>query len=96
MSKPGTVIEPETQENDTGSRHGGWIVTVYDNDYNTFVEVISILIIATGCTQEEAMMETWEIHNLGKSVVHYGKKQECERVAKVISRIGIRVEVSEE
>jgi len=96
MAKPGITVEPDIQEGDTGSQHGGWIVTVFDNDYNTVQEVMAILMIATHCTQEEAYMETWEIHNLGKSVVHHGPKKVCENVAEVISRIGIRVEVSEE
>lgn len=95
MAKPGIGVEPEIQENDTGT-FGGWIVTVFDNDYNTIPEVMAILMVATHCTPEEAAMETWEIHNLGKSVVHHGPKQVCEDVAEVISRIGIRVEVSEE
>jgi hypothetical protein len=41
-------------------------------------------------------METWEIHNLGKSVVHHGSQQECERAAAIIRTIGIRVEVRQE
>lgn len=92
----GVTVEPEIHDSTENGLQGGWIVTVYDNDYNTFSEVIAILILATGCTLEEAEMETWEIHNLGKSVVHHGAREVCERVAKVISRIGIRVEVSQE
>lgn len=96
MSKPGTTIEPEIQENDTSSLHGGWIVTVFNNDYNTYQEVMAILMVATRCTQEEAYMEAWEIDNLGKSVVHHGNKEACQTAADIISKIGIRVEVSEE
>ncbi len=96
MSKPGITVEPEIQENDTNSLHGGWIVTVFDNDFNTVQEVMAVLMVATRCTQDEAYMETWEIHNLGKSVVHHGTEQICQNAADVISRIGIKVEVSEE
>lgn len=74
----------------------GCIVIVYDNDYNTPQEVILILQKATNCTLEEAQIETWEIHNLGKSVVHHGSREECERAAGIIRTIGIRVEVVEE
>lgn len=73
-----------------------WIVTVYDNDTNTFEEVIAILMIATHCSQEEAEIETWEINYLGKSVVHVSEREECESVRDVIAQIGIRVEVSQE
>ncbi len=75
---------------------GGWIVTVYDNDTNTVDEVMVILIIATQCPVEEAEMETWEVHHLGRSVVHHGGQEECERVADTIRQIGIRVTVTEE
>ncbi|HVL38491.1 MAG TPA: ATP-dependent Clp protease adaptor ClpS [Fimbriimonadaceae bacterium] len=79
-----------------GGGHGGWIVTVYNNDYNTYDQVVSILIAATSCTPDEAHIETWEIDHLGKSVVHHGSLEECTNVADVISTIGIRVEVSQE
>ncbi|HZP82453.1 MAG TPA: ATP-dependent Clp protease adaptor ClpS [Chthonomonadaceae bacterium] len=74
----------------------GFIVIVYDNDYNTPQEVVLILQKATSCTLEEAQIETWEVHNLGKSVVHHGSREECERAAGIIRTIGIRVEVVEE
>jgi ATP-dependent Clp protease adapter protein ClpS len=71
-------------------------VIVYDNDVNTYAEVIHILQVATGCTVEEAQIEAWEVDNLGKSVVHHGAKEECERSAGIIRQIGIRVEVTQE
>jgi len=74
----------------------GWIVIVYDNDKNTWDEVVMILQKATGCTQQEAEIETWEVDNLGKSVVHHGGQEECNRAAGIIRTIGIRVEVVEE
>jgi ATP-dependent Clp protease adaptor protein ClpS len=85
---------PELEELDT--RTGHWVVIVYDNDYNTWDEVMDILMKATGCTQDEAYTETWEIDRLGKSVVHHGSEDECTRAAGIIRTIGIRVEVAEE
>jgi len=89
----GVKQTPEIETMEPGTGQGGSIVVVYDNDTNTFDEVIWILQQATGCTLEEAEMETWEIHHLGKSVVHHASAEECERVASVIRTIGIRVEV---
>jgi len=85
--------EERSKENVGGS---GWIVIVYDNDKNTWPQVIAILMKATACTQEEAEIETWEVDNLGKSVVHHGGQEECNRAAAIIRTIGIRVEVVEE
>jgi ATP-dependent Clp protease adapter protein ClpS len=95
MSMPGTIELPEIQHSQTGSGDN-WIVTVYNNEYNTWDEVVNILMIATGCSEDEADMETWEVDNLGKSVVHHGAQDECEAAAEIIAQIGIRVEVSEE
>lgn len=74
-------------------RTGEYIVIVFNNDHNTFDEVIQILQKATGCSLEEAEMETWEIDALGKSVVHHADREECERVAAIIATIGIEVAV---
>lgn len=93
MSQP--TILPAIQP-DAAVGSAGWIVTVFNNEFNTYDEVIMILMAATGCTIEEAAIETWEIDHLGKSVVHFGYADECRTVAAVISTIGIRVEVREE
>ena len=59
---------------------------VYDNDVNTYAEVIHILQVATACTREEAEIEAWEVDNLGKSVVHHGAKEERERAPELSGR----------
>ncbi|MCC2669918.1 MAG: ATP-dependent Clp protease adaptor protein ClpS [Armatimonadetes bacterium] len=79
---------PSDQAND-------WIVIVFDNPINTFEQVIGILQKATACSLEEAEMETWEVHHLGRSVVHHGDRAECERAAAVIASIGIQVKVEQ-
>src|SRR5580658_1053048 len=95
MAAPGTIEAPEVFESIPG--HGNyWIVTVFNNEYNTWDEVVHILMVATGCSEDEADMETWEVDNLGKSVVHHGGQEVCETAAEIIAQIGIRVEVSEE
>ena len=92
-SAPEILDRPDVGDTKGG---GGWIVTVYDNDRNTVDEVIAALLDATDCTMDEAEIETWEVHHLGRSVVHHGAQEECERAAAVIRRIGIRVTVTEE
>jgi ATP-dependent Clp protease adapter protein ClpS len=93
--RTGTVL-PDLEEDLEDQIAGGYIVIVYNNDYNTVDQVVLILQKATGCSLEEATMETWEVHNLGKSVVHHGDEVECRRVAGIIATIGIRVEVRQE
>ncbi len=87
---------PDLQHSGPGSGDGEFIVIVYDNPVNTFEQVERILRVATGCSAREAEIETWEIHHLGKSVVHHGTAEECERAASIIRTIGIAVEVKPE
>jgi len=95
--KRSTPARPELEDQPVDRSGGeGYIVIVYDNDRNTWDQVMSILQKATGCTAEEAYIETWEVDHLGKSVVHHGSKAECDRAAGIIRTIGIRVEVVEE
>ncbi|MDX2066580.1 MAG: ATP-dependent Clp protease adaptor ClpS [Fimbriimonadaceae bacterium] len=88
------TLDPDLDDLTHGS--GRYVVIVYDNDENSVDEVREILIIATGCTWEEADMETWEVHHLGQSVVHHGAEKECRHVAGIIREIGIKVEVRQE
>ncbi len=95
LSAPG-VIEREEVDDDETSYGSHYIVTVYDNDHNTVEEVTYVLLAATRCTLAEAEMETWEVHHLGKSVVHHGSEEECTVAAEIIATIGIKVVVSSE
>jgi ATP-dependent Clp protease adapter protein ClpS len=90
-----TVTErrPHLSDETTHSLLSDYIVIVFNNETNTVAEVIGILQKATGCSLEEAQMETWEIHFTGRSVVHHGDRSECERAAGIIATIGIRVAV---
>ncbi len=90
---PGTVIEREPETVRRTDLEGEWGVVVYDNPVNTWDEVIGILQKATGCSLEEAHMETWEVHHQGRSLVHHAEREECDRVAAVIRTIGIQVAV---
>ncbi|MEM4409540.1 MAG: ATP-dependent Clp protease adaptor ClpS [Candidatus Caldarchaeum sp.] len=93
-----TTVIPEKKEKvtDDTSGSGGWGVIVYDNDYNTYEEVIHILQVATGCSREEAFCEAWEIDHYGSCVVHRASYEECEKAASIIALIGIRVEVTQD
>lgn len=96
MARPGTIEAPVIHHQDLEASEHGWIVTVYNNDYNTYEEVITILILATGCDMEEAEMEAWEVDHLGHSVVHHGKETDCRTAGEIIGKIGIKVEVTQE
>lgn len=91
MSLPGTLETPGDEI--LGKEDYGWLVTVFDNDYNTYEEVMMILMAATGCSAQEAYIEAWEIDHLGKSTVHHSNEDDCRMAASIIGEIGIQVEV---
>ena len=69
-------------------------VVVHNNDYNTFEEVIRILMKAVSTiTYEQAVAYAYEVHNTGACVPFTGPKERAEAVAAVIRTIGIKVTV---
>jgi ATP-dependent Clp protease adaptor protein ClpS len=89
-----TVLEPEIVDSGRGS--GRWMVEIFNNQHNTFEEVIEVLMRSTGCGVQEASIETWEAHEFGKTPVHFSSLNECEIVASMISSIGVRTTVRRE
>ena len=69
-------------------------VVVHNNDYNTFDEVIRILVKAVpGMSFERASALAVEIDFTGAAVPYVGPKEHAEAVAAVIRTIGIKVTV---
>lgn len=81
---------------DSGVKTGRWMVVIFNDDHTPYEAVIQILLIATECSLEEAQTETWEAHHFGQAPVHFAAKDECERVADIIGRIGVKTEVRKE
>lgn len=75
---------------------GRFMVVIFNNDTNSVDEVVAVLMQATGCTLEEASIETWEAHHYGRAPVHFAGREKCQEVAGVISRIGVKTEVRPE
>ena len=88
------VLETDLDQFTSTQKDKEWIVTVFDNDFNTELEVMAILMVATKCDANEAAIETWEVHHLGKSVVHHDSQENCLEAAKTIATIGIRAEAT--
>lgn len=90
------VVLPERNEQTETQFDRDWIVTVFDNETNTYEEVMTIVMLATKCSSEAAYIAAWEIDNMGKSVVFHSSEEACKHVAEIISTIGIHVEVMKE
>ena len=89
-----TFLHPEIS--DARVTHGRWMVTIFDNPHNTLDEVIDVLMRATMCTKDEAVIETWEAHTYGKAPVHFSNRVDCVEIAGIISNIGVQTEVKPE
>ena len=90
-------ISPGVGRKTVASPHAERYVTViHDNDTNTIEEVIAILVFATGCSVEEAVIESWEADQFGKANVHYADEAECRGVAAIVSTIGVVTDVRKE
>lgn len=92
----GGIEAPEREKHVLPSSGETWMVTVYNNDSNTYEEVMTVLMLATGCCSEEAYIEAWEIDHYGACVVHRSDENECRGAAEVIAVIGIKVEATPE
>ncbi len=92
-SGAGTIDAPRIDSTEGFTQSDGWLVTVFNNEVNTYDEVMVVLMVATRCSADEAYLETWEVDHLGASVVHHAAEAECRRVAAIIGTIGIRAVV---
>lgn len=92
MTQP--VLEPTLV--DAPAKQGRWMVTIFNNDVTPFDDVIRALIHATGCDAQEAAIEAWEAHHLGKAPVHFASQTECQTAAEIIYAVGVKTEVSPE
>ncbi len=92
---PGTKTKPIERQQDSGYS-GRYAAIIFNNESNSFEEVIEIIMLATSCAVEEARIETWEAHTYGQAPVHFATEAECMRVAATISSIGVRTEVRKE
>lgn len=88
-TQPDTRQEPETETTKP------WIVVLYNDDVHAFDDVVLQVQKATGKSEAEAYRITLEAHTKGRSVAFQGELTECQRVAGVLRRIRLQVEVDE-
>lgn len=87
--------EVETGEETTTRTTRPWQVVLYNDDVHPFDRVVLQVQKATGKSETEAYRITLEAHSRGKSVAYIGPLEDCQRVAGVLRRIRLQVEVDE-
>ncbi len=95
---PGQTETTPATEAETGRATAAsppWITLLWNCDCHTFDQVATQLMKAIGCSHDDAMAIAWRVHNNGKAVVWVGPRVECERIARILAEIGLRVSVTE-
>ena len=72
-----------------------WQAVLYNCDCHTYEEVIQQLMLAIGCSREEAYELAWIVDHHGRAAVYTGEKPDCERVVRILRDIGLRAEVEQ-
>jgi len=95
LAPQGVEVRPDTIEeiNRATVLAPPWVTLLWNCDCHTFDQVAAQLVKAIGCTHDDAMAIAWCVHSEGKAVVRVGAREECERVGRVLSAIGLRVSI---
>lgn len=91
MNQP--ILEQQPMD---ATKQGRFMTVIYDNDHTPIDMVIITIIAATGCTVEEAQIETWEAQTYGKAAIHFASEKECQAVAAKMMTIGVQANVQPE
>ena len=82
------ITTEETSDVDISSR-----VVLYNDDWHTFEEVITQLIIATQCSFDKARDFAFEVHVRGKAIVFAGSMSQCLKVSSVLEEIALHTQI---
>ncbi len=72
---------------------GAWQVVLYNDNYNSYDNVVLWLQKSTGCSLDKAGDITRVAHSTGRAVCFGGDKQKCQEVAAYLRGKGLQVEV---
>ena len=80
--RPTMTMTPEKVKekvtDNTGTGGGDWNVILWNNDYNTFDEVIMGLVTVLGMSASAAAGKAQEVHTKGKSIVKTAPQEHAE------------------
>ena len=93
MPATNPLIEPEEEHDlDTIVQEPAKVI-LFNDEVHTFEEVIGQIIKATGCDTARAEALTWEVHNIGKSMVFEGEMTKCVQVSSVLEEIDLTTQI---
>jgi len=68
-------------------------VLLFNDHEHSFDEVITQIVVATGCSYTIAEALTYEVHHTGKAMVFEGDLGDCLRVSTVLEEISLHTQL---
>lgn len=92
---PAVIPDIDLETNlDTGLDNP-WQAVLYNCDCHTYEDVIQQLMLAIGCSRDQAYEYAWIVDHHGRAAVYFGEQKDCERVVHILQDIGLRAEVEQ-
>jgi ATP-dependent Clp protease adaptor protein ClpS len=90
-----TVVAPSKigSEETTDQTSDGFRVILYNDDFHSFDEVVLQLQKATGCDLEKALDIMLEAHAKGRAVCYKGRRDDCQKVCRILREIRLQCEI---
>jgi len=88
------LVLPAPESDDDGPDDSElYEVRIMDNDFNTYGEVMEIVMLTLNISAKEAFAVAWEVDHMGSCAVAHAPREEAETIASMIRTIGIEVRV---
>jgi ATP-dependent Clp protease adaptor protein ClpS len=68
-------------------------VILFNDEIHTFDEVITQLIKATRCSEQQAEALAWEVHTRGRAMVFAGELSRCMEVSGILEEIQLMTQI---
>lgn len=68
-------------------------VVLFNDEEHSFDEVITQIVVATGCGYSLAEALTYEVHHTGKAMVYEGELGDCLRVSTILEEISLHTQL---
>jgi ATP-dependent Clp protease adapter protein ClpS len=90
-----TVVAPSEigSEETTDQTGEGFRVILYNDDFHSVDEVVLQLQKATGCDELQATLIMLEAHTKGRAICYKGRRDDCQKVCRILREIKLQCEV---
>lgn len=91
MSIP--LLTPIEMDTVSTLKTGEYSVLAWNNEVTKFHDVVGVLVISCGYSEERATRYTKRIHEEGKAICFWGSRERCQEIVADFGKIGVIAEV---